>query len=121
MTIPEKMIDLAARGVRKRQFERTRRRNNYDDYVTPTENEFDNARAALEAAGVAELIEALNANKTILKWFADERNWRKEQLSEGDVVSAEWKIGFDPMELARQAKAKSEAALAKATGEISCA
>jgi hypothetical protein len=78
--------------------------------------EFEAMRSALEAAGVAELIEALNANKTILEWFADERNWRSEQLSEGFVFSAEWKIGFDPMELARQAKTKSDAALAKVLG-----
>jgi hypothetical protein len=73
-------------------------------------------RAALEAAGVGELIDALSNANRVLDWFADELNWREEELSEGIHFSAEWKIGFDPMELARHAKAKSVAALAKVTG-----
>jgi hypothetical protein len=68
---------------------------------------------ALDDAGVGELIEALSNANRVLDWFADELNWREEELCEGIHFSAEWKIGFDPMELARQAKTKSVAALAK--------
>jgi len=69
------------------------------------------------AVDVAPLVAALENAKTVLGWFGDERHWTEEMLSEGVHFIAEWKIGFDPMELARQATERLDAALARAKGE----
>ena len=43
----------------------------------------------------------------VLEWFADAGNWREEELSEGYRFSAEWKMGFSPIEMARSALIKA--------------
>jgi hypothetical protein len=61
---------------------------------------------------VRRLIAASKVNDelvTALRWFADPENWSEEQLSDGPYVSAEWKLGFDPREIAKRAIAKAEA------------
>jgi len=58
------------------------------------------------------IVRAVNSHENLiaaLKWFADDRNWREEELSDGIYVSAEWKLGFDPREIARAALAKADA------------
>lgn len=42
-----------------------------------------------------------------LKWFSDPDNWREEQLSNGAYFTAEWRLGFDPREIARVALSKA--------------
>jgi hypothetical protein len=58
------------------------------------------------------IVRAVNAHDALveaLKWFVDRENWREEQLSEGFVYSAEWRVGFSPIEIARAALALAEA------------
>jgi hypothetical protein len=58
------------------------------------------------------IVRAVNAHDELvaaLKWFAAPENWREEQLSDGPYLSAEWKLGFDPREIAKRAIAKAEA------------
>ncbi|HEX4112731.1 MAG TPA: hypothetical protein VH020_09370 [Stellaceae bacterium] len=45
----EKAVETVAQAIRRRQFERTRRLAAFDEAAPPTENELDNARAAIIA------------------------------------------------------------------------
>jgi hypothetical protein len=59
------MVERVARAVRKNRFVRTRREGSFDETVPPTEQELDDARAAIAAmrepaetvmnAGIAEI------------------------------------------------------------------
>lgn len=45
----DKAVETVARAIRRRQFERTRRLAAFDESAPPTENELDNAHAAIIA------------------------------------------------------------------------
>lgn len=57
--------------------------------------------------GLRAMATELLAARAALKWFADPSNWSEEELSEGVYFSAEWKVGFDPREVARHALGRS--------------
>jgi hypothetical protein len=48
MTHQDSMVDRVARAMRKNRFVRTRMINSFDENVEPTEDEIDDARAAIE-------------------------------------------------------------------------
>jgi hypothetical protein len=56
---PSALVERVAKAVRRNQFERTHRLSSFDENVPPTSNEMDNARAALAATPLGELVEAL--------------------------------------------------------------
>jgi len=57
---------------------------------------------------VDDLEDQIAALVAALEWFANPENWSEEQLSNGYYFSAEWKLGFDPREIAKRALAKAE-------------
>jgi hypothetical protein len=75
------------------------------------EGELVDIDAATADANAEFICRAANSHEElvrVLKWFADPDNWREEQLSEGFYFSAEWKLGFDPREMAKRVLAKAE-------------
>jgi hypothetical protein len=79
----------------------------YKEYVTNRGGDFY-SEAQANAAFIVRAVNAHDALVEALKWFADRENWREEQLSEGFVYSAEWRVGFSPIEIARAALALAE-------------
>jgi hypothetical protein len=59
------------------------------------------------AAFIAKACNNYDALVKALSWFADPENWREEELSERYVMTAEWRVGFDPRLLAREAIRKA--------------
>jgi hypothetical protein len=71
---------------------------------------FDGEPFERERANAAYIVKCVNAHEALvaaLRWFADDGNWREEELSEGTHFSAEWLVGFDPRDIARNALKKA--------------
>jgi hypothetical protein len=70
-TPPDALVERVAKAVRCDQFARTRRLSSFDENVPPTSNEMDNARAALAATPLAELVEALEVAYLQINYLHD--------------------------------------------------
>jgi hypothetical protein len=84
-------------------------RNGGTSKPVPFVDAVGNAEFMCRAANSHDKLVSDNADLVAaLEWFADPKNWHEEQLSEGYHFSAEWKVGFDPREIARVALSKLE-------------